>query len=339
MSKSPILPIGKVSKDVLERLVFTCLGTPSNRLIIGPKVGEDAALIDMGDKILIAKANPITGAINRIGWLAVHVNANDVAVRGARPLWYMSIVFLPEGSKESLLETIMKDQHEACNEIGICVVGGHTEVAPDLNRPIIAGFMMGEVSKERFISTGGARPGDLIILTKGAGIEGTGIIANDLEDQLRTKVKPDVIDKGKLFLNRISVLEEALTASSIGGVTSIHTPTEGGVLNGLLEIANASGSGFRIYAEKLLVADETRIICEALGIDPLRLLSSGSLLIVAKPDAIEQVLYALIKKGINASIIGEFKEGESIIVDQNGVESPAVFVEQDELFRILEETQ
>ena len=339
MSKSPILPIGKVSKDVLERLVFTCLGTPSDRLIIGPKVGEDAALIDMGDKILIAKANPITGAINRIGWLAVHVNANDVAVRGARPLWYMSIVFLPEGSKESLLETIMKDQHEACNEIGICVVGGHTEVAPDLNRPIIAGFMMGEVSKERFISTGGARPGDLIILTKGAGIEGTGIIANDLEDQLRTKVKPDVIDKGKLFLNRISVLEEALTASSIGGVTSIHTPTEGGVLNGLLEIANASGSGFRIYAEKLLVADETRIICEALGIDPLRLLSSGSLLIVAKPDAIEQVLYALIKKGINASIIGEFKEGESIIVDQNGVESPAVFVEQDELFRILEETQ
>ncbi len=339
MSKSPILPIGKVSKDVLERLVFTCLGTPSNRLIIGPKVGEDAALIDMGDKILIAKANPITGAINRIGWLAVHVNANDVAVRGARPLWYMSIVFLPEGSKESLLETIMKDQHKACNEIGICVVGGHTEVAPDLNRPIIAGFMMGEVSKERFISTGGARPGDLIILTKGAGIEGTGIIANDLEDQLRTKVKPDVIDKGKLFLNRISVLEEALTASSIGGVTSIHTPTEGGVLNGLLEIANASGSGFRIYAEKLLVADETRIICEALGIDPLRLLSSGSLLIVAKPDAIEQVLYALIKKGINASIIGEFKEGESIIVDQNGVESPAVFVEQDELFRILEETQ
>jgi len=339
MSKSPILPIGKVSKDVLERLVFTCLGTPSDRLIIGPKVGEDAALIDMGDKILIAKANPITGAINRIGWLAVHVNANDVAVRGARPLWYMSIVFLPEGSKESLLETIMKDQHKACNEIGICVVGGHTEVAPDLNRPIIAGFMMGEVSKERFISTGGARPGDLIILTKGAGIEGTGIIANDLEDQLRTKVKPDVIDKGKLFLNRISVLEEALTASSIGGVTSIHTPTEGGVLNGLLEIANASGSGFRIYAEKLLVADETRIICEALGIDPLRLLSSGSLLIVAKPDAIEQVLYALIKKGINASIIGEFKEGESIIVDQNGVESPAVFVEQDELFRILEETQ
>jgi hydrogenase maturation factor len=337
--KSPILPVGKVSKDVLERLVFTCLGTPSNRLIIGPKVGEDAALIDMGDKILIAKANPITGAVNRIGWLAVHVNANDVAVRGARPLWYMSIVFLPEGSKENLLETIMKHQHKACNEIGVCVVGGHTEVAPDLNRPIIAGFMMGEVSKERFISTGGARPGDLIILTKGAGIEGTGIIANDLEAELGMNVKTDVIDRGKLFLNRISVLEEALTASRMDGVTSIHTPTEGGVLNGLLEIANASGFGFRIFAEKLLVADETKIICEALGIDPLRLLSSGSLLIVAKPEAIDQVLDALIKKGISASIIGEFKEGESVIVDQNGVETTAVFVEQDELFRILEETQ
>jgi hydrogenase maturation factor len=339
MSESPILPIGKVSKDVLERLVFTCLGTPSNRLIIGPKVGEDAALIDMGDKILIAKANPITGAVNRIGWLAVHVNANDVAVRGARPLWYMSIVFLPEGSKESLLETIMKDQHEACNEIGICVVGGHTEVAPDLNRPIIAGFMMGEVSKERFISTGGARPGDLIILTKGAGIEGTGILANDLEDLLRSCVKPDVINRGKLFLNRISVLEEALTASKIEGVSSIHTPTEGGVLNGLMEIANASGFGFRIYAENLLVADETRIICEALGIDPLRLLSSGSLLIVVNPDVIDQVLDAFVKKGIRASIIGEFKEGESVIVDKDGVESPAFFVEQDELFRILEESE
>jgi hydrogenase maturation factor len=152
-------------------------------------------------------------------------------------------------------------------------------------------------------------------------------------------VKPDVINRGKLFLNRISVLEEALTASKIEGVSSIHTPTEGGVLNGLMEIANASGFGFRIYAENLLVADETRIICEALGIDPLRLLSSGSLLIVVNPDVIDQVLDAFVKKGIRASIIGEFKEGESVIVDKDGVESPAFFVEQDELFRILEESE
>lgn len=337
MSESPILPTGKVSKELLERLVFTCLGTPSNRLIMGPKVGEDAALIDMGDRVLIAKANPITGAENRIGWLAVHINANDVAARGARPLWYMSIVFLPEGSREELLESIMKDQHEACSEIGICVVGGHTEVAPDLQRPIIAGFMLGEVPKDRFITTGGAEPGDKIILTKGLGIEGTGILASDLEHKLIDKVDTNVLFRAKLFLNNISTLKEAITASKMGGVTSIHTPTEGGVLNGLIEIAEASGSGFRVYEKNFIVADETRIICDALRVDPLKLLSSGSLLIVVRKESVHKVLEAIVQEGVRASIIGEITSGESVVVTSEGIEVPAVSVEQDELFRVLDE--
>ncbi len=336
MSDDRKLATGKIPKDVLKRLVFTCLGEPSDRVLKGPKVGEDAALLNMGDRIIIAKANPITGAENKIGWLAVHINANDVAARGGRPLWYLSIILLPEGSPESLLETIMKEQHEACCALGISIVGGHTEVVPGLQRAIVSGFMLGEVSAESMITTYGAQIGDDIILTKGIGIEGTGILASDLRHKLVDHVSKAQLDSAVLFLDLISVVPEALEASRIGGVHSMHTPTEGGVLNGLHEISEACKLGFTVYEDDMPIYDETRAISNVLDIDPLKLLSSGSLLICVDPDRSKDILGGLEKIGVKTKVIGKITEGPCVIIDRDGIERAAGEVLQDELFRILE---
>ena len=332
------LPTGKVPSDVLRRVVFPYLGAKSDRVLQGPGVGEDAAVIDMGDRVIIAKANPITGAEAKIGWLAVHINANDVAACGARPQWFLSIVLLPEGADESLLEGIMKDIHEACSDLGISLIGGHTESTPGLDKPIIAGFMMGELSKDEFITTGGAKPGDLVVMTKGAGIEGTGILATDLSDKLLSKVGREVLERAAELLKKISVVQEALTAVDVGGVHSLHTPTEGGVMNGIWEIAEAANAGVVIEESAIPQADETRVICEALGVDPLRLLASGALLIVVDPDKAGELVSVLGESGVVASVVGEIRPLEEgrLLVASDGGRTPIEAVVQDELYRILD---
>ena len=331
------LPIGKIPKELLTKYVFTCLGLPSDRVLRGPLIGEDAAVIDIGEKVLIAKANPITGAEEKIGWLAVHINANDIAARGAEPLWYLSIVLLPEDADEALLETIMQEQHDACSELGICIVGGHTEVAPDLGRPIVSGFMLGEAKKDRYITTGGAQIGDHIVLTKGVGLEGTGILAADLRDRLVGEVSEEILSGAVKLLDLISVVPEARLASGIEGVHSMHTPTEGGVLNGLIEISEASGYGFKIREDSLLIHEETRIICNILDIDPLRLLSSGSLLISIDPTKSSELVGLLATNSIPSMVIGEVTRELRLIVKKDGSTEQVLDVYQDELFRVLGE--
>jgi hydrogenase expression/formation protein HypE len=337
MTNHPCLPTGKVGKDVLKRLVFTCLGIPSDKVLKGPTVGEDAAIIDIDDKVLVFKSNPITGAESRIGWLAVHINANDVAARGAKPRWYMSIVLLPEGSEESLLKIIMIEQHEACCELGVSIIGGHTEVTPGLSRPIIAGFMVGETTKKRYVTTGGAKPGDKIVLTRGVGIEGTGILATDLRDRLEDSIDAETLNRAAGMLNQINVVPEALKASSVEGVHSIHTPTEGGVLNGVIEIAEASNHGFTVYEDRFLILDETVAICDVLKVDPLKLLSSGSLLITVDPNKAEQLMHELSGIGVESRIIGNLDPDPNTrkLVKMDGESVPVADVVQDELYRLL----
>ena len=330
---------GKVPSEVLRRLVFNRLGAPTDRLLSGPGVGEDAAVIEMGDRVLVAKGDPITGAEGNIGWLSVHVNANDIASTGARPLWFVCIALLPEGADESTLETIMEDIHAACTEVGASLVGGHTETTPGLDRPILAGFMMGEAERDGYVTTGGAKPGDLIILTKGAGIEGTAVIAIDLSDHLRGKVEDEVIERGAAMIRWISVVPEAMKAVEAGAPNSLHDPTEGGLINGLWELAEAAGVGLRVDRVSIPVPDETKLICGALGVDPLRLLGSGALLITAQPDEADKILEALKIEGVKASVIGEVKplsEGR-ILVDEAGNHTPIEAVMQDEIYRILDE--
>ena len=340
MPPSSRLRIGKVPSDVLKRCVLNRLGAQSDRVIRGAAIGEDASIIDIGAKVLVAKANPITGAEVNIGRLVVHVNANDVAARGAKPLWFMNTILLPEGCMEGKLAEIMDEINRACTELGVEIIGGHTECVAGLEKPIVSGFMMGEAPKNRYVTTGGAKPGDRIILTKTAGLEGTSILASDLEEKLkRKKVDPKTLQRARRMIDSISVVPEALKAVEAGGIHSMHTPTEGGIINGLFEMGAAAGVGLSVEENLIPIAPETSIICETLDIDPLKLLSSGSLLIAVSELSVGKVLDAIESIGVQATIIGEVKERPEgrVITRTNGTQKTIDPVRQDELFRLLGE--
>ena len=339
MAPNRVLKTGKVSHDILRRCVLPRLGIHSDRVIRGAGIGEDASIIDMGSKVLVAKANPITGADVNIGKLVVHINANDIAARGAKPMWFMSTVLLPEGATESRLEIIMDEMDRACKELGIQLVGGHTECVAGLEKPIVAGFMMGEAPKNRYVMTNGAKPGDKIILTKTIGLEGTSILASDLESKLGKKIDQRTLQRARKMVEVVSVVPEALKAVEVGGVHSMHTPTEGGILNGLFEMAHAAGVGLAVEESLISIAPETAIISETLDVDPLKLLSSGALLIVVDEAKAEKVLEALQSINVQTSVIGEVRERSEgrVITRSDGSQKTIDPVRQDELFRVLGE--
>lgn len=333
------IPTGKLPQDILRRVVFGRLGVPSVRVLQGPRVGEDAAVIDMGDRVIVVATDPITGAIGNVGWLVVHVNANDVASTGARPLWFLCATLLPEGADEGLVEGIMSQMHAACQEVGVALVGGHTETTPGLDRPILVGFMMGEASKEDYVTTGGARPGDVIILTKGAGIEGTAVLAEDLGKVLESKVDGSVLQAAKMMVKRISVVPEAMRAVELGGVHSLHDPTEGGLLNGVWEMAEAAGVGVELVESNIKIAPETRAVCDALGVDPLKVMGSGALLIVIEKGKEGDLISSLSEIDVEASVIGVIKHPEEgrVLVKPDGLRVDIEAVDQDEVYRVLDE--
>lgn len=338
MVKPHRFPTGKVPSDALRRLVFGRLGVPTGRLLQGPRVGEDAAVIDMGDRVIVVATDPITGAIGNVGWLAVHINANDVASTGVRPSWFLCAALLPEGADEGLLDEIMGQIHEACCEVGVSLVGGHTETTPGLDRPILVGFMMGEAERDGYVTTGGARPGDAVVLTKGAGIEGTAVLAQDLAGVLRERVGDEVVQAAASMIRRISVVPEAMKAMEVGGVHSLHDPTEGGLLNGIWEMTEAAGVGVRIVEEAIPVAEETRTICGALGIDPLKLMGSGALLIAVETRKAKELVSELRGIGVEASVIGMMlKQKSRVLIRTDGSEMRIEAVDQDEVYRILDE--
>ncbi|MEM3571086.1 MAG: AIR synthase family protein [Candidatus Bathyarchaeia archaeon] len=329
---------GKIPPKSLVKTVFKYLGVPNKRVILGPAIGEDAAIVKVKGKVLALTTDPITGATENIGWLSVHINANDIATRGIKPLWYLCCILLPERKNENLLESIMKQINKAAKELKIAVVGGHSEVTPGLQRPIVVGFMIGECEKGKYVTSSGAKIGDKIILTKTAGIEGTAILANELKDFLKDKVDPKVLKKAKSFIKNISVVKDALIAMKYSGVSAIHDPTEGGVFNGLWELAKASNVGLIVKEDKIPIALETKKICDILRLDPLKIMSSGALLMTVKEKEAEDVANALRRSGIQASIIGDvvkLKKGKKL-VKKNGeiVKIEPYF--RDELYIALE---
>ncbi|MEM2982302.1 MAG: AIR synthase family protein [Candidatus Bathyarchaeia archaeon] len=310
------LPVGKVPVSSLRKIVFRNLGIPDSRLLVGPGIGEDAAVVKTGGRLIILSTDPVTGALKNLGWLSVHINANDVATRGARPKWYLCSIMLPENSSEDTLRGIMRQVHRACLSLRVAVAGGHSEVTSVINRPVIVGFMVGEAEHGRYFSSSGAEAGDSLIVTKSSGIEGTAIIATDFAELLKEHLDSATIRRAQLLYRRISVVEDALTALDAGGVRAMHDPTEGGVLCGVWEFAEASGLGVKIFGEDIPILNETEAVSKALGLNPLRMMSSGSLLIAARPSSSERIISRLSTKGIEATLIGEFtdiKKGRKIV--------------------------
>ncbi|MEM2534834.1 MAG: AIR synthase family protein, partial [Candidatus Nezhaarchaeales archaeon] len=298
--------LGKLPPAVLESLVFSRLGVTDDRVLVGPSIGEDAAIIDLGNnRILAIHVDPITEAVERIGWLSVHVASNDVAVRGVKPSWFLSTILLPSRDVEAL-DSITKQMDAALREVGGMIIGGHTEISPGIEKPIVVMTALGIGLKDELILTRGARPGDLVLMTKATGLEGTAIIASDFRVKLlELGVSQSIIEEAVRCFNDVSVVREALTLAKTRTPTSMHDPTEGGLLNGLLEVAMASGCVMTIYEDKVPIRASTKIICESLDLDPLKLISSGALIATIKPDLIDVALNSLKNIGVSFSIIGE----------------------------------
>lgn len=332
------MPHGKIPIDILKEVVFKNLGAKRNEVVLGPSAGIDGAVIDVGDKSLITSMDPITGAVERIGWLAVNANANDVATFGVEPAFFLSCILLPENADRKTVETISVQMNRAAKDLGIAIVGGHCEVTPGLKNPIVVGCMMGMTEKGNYVTAQGAKAGDKIILTKSAGIEGTTILASEKEKQLKKVLSTRILSHAKELYKQVSVVKDATTAFKTGGVHAMHDPTEGGIAGALHEMADASRLGFKILEEKIRIQPETSRICAIFGIDPLQLIASGSLLIAAGPNSAEKIVKALHKQEIPSAIIGEFlqsKEKRKMIHKDGRVED-LVRPVSDHLWRALE---
>jgi len=307
-----LLRLGKLPIELLSELLSKYPGRKSSRVVVGAKVGEDAAVVDFGDVYLVAKTDPITFVSEDIGWYALNVNANDIAAMGAEPRWFLATILLPEGSSTpELAERIFSSIHRAASSIGVAICGGHTEVTYGLDRPIVVGAMFGEVPKDRLVRSDGARPGDTVILTKGLAIEATSIIAKEKGDELlRRGYAPSFIERCSRYLYDpgISVLKEARAACRAARVHAMHDPTEGGVAMGLHEVALASGVGMEIFSERLFLAEEAKVLLGEFELNPLGAISSGALIIIVDSGDSARVLEAIRAEGIRCEAIGYVRE-------------------------------
>jgi len=332
---------GKLPPLFLEELLASNrINDP--RVLLGPRVGRDVAVIDMGGgNCLVATADPITFATERIGRYAVQVNANDIATAGAQPKWFLATVLLPEkGTSSEMVEEIYADLVDSCRVLEIELIGGHTEITAGLDRPIIAGQMLGEVSKADLVQPDGARPGDVVLLTKRIAIEGTAILGMEFAMDLANATEIRFPYTCAEFLEEpgIGVLHDARIACEAGDVHAMHDPTEGGLATGLWELSHASGCGLRILEERIPVYPETRRVCDVFGLDPLGMIASGSLLIVAPPSSAGAICSELQKAGIECAPIGEVLAqgaGCRLLTPEGETDLPAF--ERDEIARLYEE--
>ncbi len=329
------LKAGKLPADLLASLLHGMMTGPE--VLLGGAVGFDAAVVDFtpgSAKYLVAKTDPITFTTDRAGCYAVHVNANDIACMGGVPKWFLATALLPDGTEEGTVREIFDQIKSACVSIDVSLVGGHTEITPAVNRPILIGCMLGEVATSGLLSPQNARDGDVLILTQGAAIEGTAVLAREAVGQLLGAGVTDAqIAAAADLLDRpgISVLSAASALRDQEGVHTLHDPTEGGVATAIQELATATGLGFEVEVDDVTVLPETSTVCEALGLDPLGLLASGALLVVMSPGGSDEALSRLGKEGIPATVIGRLVDGAGTFQDRSAL---PVF-ERDELARYL----
>jgi len=329
---------GKLDPELLaELLAANVIG--DERVVIRPGIGRDVCAIRMGEGYLVAKTDPITFATDRIGRYVVHVNANDIATVGARPKWFLLTALLPgNGTDEALVRGIWDDVQSALDEIDCELCGGHTEVTPGLDRPVLVGQMLGEVEAGRLVDKRSVRPGDRILLTKGVPIEGTAIMARERAGDLASAFSPEEVKKARGFLDDpgISVLREAMIACETGEVHAMHDPTEGGVATALWELAEAAACGMMVKGDAIPLVEPGGAFCRHFGLDPLGTISSGALLICApRPDA-GRIAAELARAGIACADVGEVRpRAEGALMARGGETVPVPRFPQDEITRLF----
>ena len=322
---------GKLPPRLLERLL-RWRGTPDRRVVVGPGCGVDAAVVALGRHRLILKSDPVTFTASRVGWYAVQVNANDVAVMGGRPAWFQPTILVPPGTPATVVTAIARDIDAACRELGVAVTGGHTEVTDAVTRPVVAGDMQGLLVAPKIITAGGARPGNRLLLTKAAGIEGTAILAQERGHAL----PPALVRSALRFRQRpgISVVREALIAARLGS-SAMHDPTEGGVRAGIHEIAFASRVRLDVDLDRIPVREETAAFCRHFGIDPLGLIGSGALLVTVPGARVAALRRAWARQGIEGHLIGTVGAGRGVRATRRGHRVAFPWRARDEIITAL----
>jgi hydrogenase maturation factor len=331
------LPVGKLPGELLARLIST-YATSDATVVVGPGLGGDAAAIDVGSTTLAVKSDPITFASESPARYLVDVNANDLACLGATPRWMMVTALLPEGTTEELVETHFRELRDACVQRRISLVGGHTEITFGIERPILVGVLIGEVEGDRLLRPGGGRPGDRLLLTNAVAIEGTALVARELGERLKSAVDAEIVERASNFLvdPGISVGAEAIALLDAGGITALHDPTEGGLATGVRELALAAGCGATVDRDAVPVLPETAAIAGALGLDPLGMLASGSLLAAADPGEVERLVEVGAALGFRLTVIGEVTApGSGFLQRTDGRERELPVYESDETTRVL----
>jgi hydrogenase maturation factor len=332
--------LGKLSPDFLQRVIVHKLGADRSELLQGPKFGVDNAVVRVATgTVAICKTDPVS-IIPALGardsaWLSVNLLASDVTTSGFPPAFAVFDLNLPPGIEDSEVETYWDGIHRACKELDVAIIGGHTGRFVGCDYTIMGGgFMFALGPEERYITSGMARTGDVLILTKGAAIATTGILAYAFPNTIETAFGGRFLRQAQSFLSRFSTVKDALSAASIGvrndGVTSMHDVTEGGVLGGLFELVSASGRGAKISKSEIQTAEETRQVCELFNIDPMNALGEGSLVISVRPEKSACVQTALQKENIASFRVGEVTEpGDPILLESESGESLLQYPKKD----------
>jgi len=326
---------GKVPNEILDKIVLSKINRFRKDIILRPGIGEDCAAIDFDSYACVLSTDPITGAAKDAGQLAVHISCNDIASCGVEPLALMVTVLCPVGTTEAELGKVMEQMSVTAEELNVEIIGGHTEVTAAVNKIVISTTCIGKAPRNRVISTRGARPGDSVIMTKSAGLEGTAIIARDFEHKLSGKLTKAQLKKAGALINSISVVREGVIAGEFGA-SAMHDITEGGVLGAAWEMAEASETGIIINKDKIPVEDVTAAICDVLGLDALKLISSGCMLITCEKGA--ELCSLLEKNNIRATVIGLItadKKERILASKEEGTAAEILPPGADELYRVI----
>ena len=327
------MKIGKVPENVLKRSILKKTGSKRSEVLIGASVGEDCACVKLGDdEVMVLSSDPVTAATEDTGLYAVNVAVNDLAASGATPIGILVTALLPINTEEEDIKAIMKDLDESCKALNIQIMGGHTEITAAVTKPVLSLTAVGKVHEDAFISTGGAKPGNDVVITKWIGLEGTSILAKAKEAELLKKFPPKLIYDSKNFDKFLSVAPEAAPAVK-SGVTAMHDVTEGGVFGALWELAESSGVGLLIDLRKIPVKQETVEICNFFDINPYELMSGGSMLMTAEDG--NRLVMDLQAAGIEATIIGKCTDNNDRVLINGEMRRFLEPAKTDELYKVI----
>jgi hydrogenase maturation factor len=338
LDKPAVLPAGKLPQDFLEEMIGRFV-RKDKRVLVSAGIGRDAAVIDFGEKLLVAKTDPITFVADDAGWYVLQINANDIACMGGEPRWFLATLLFPQGSTPTeLVEKTFSQIGAACKKLGVTLCGGHTEITMGLNRPLITGTMLGEATREKIMQPEKIQTGDVVAMSKGLAIEATSIIAREKQTIIEQEFGKTIARRCLKYVQTpgLSVLDEARLAREIDGMHALHDPTEGGLNAALHELAKAAGVGFEIDLEMIPLPTEAKLLCDYFSLDILGIISSGALLACGTEEACQEFVTGCHRQKIAAGIVGRVvPSGQGLYYREGRKRIPIPRPQRDEIIKIL----